>query len=136
MAQGDHIRVNRGFYWHHGIDCGDGTVIHLAGEPAQMASAVVERVPLNDFSLGGVVEIMMTPKAYAPDHVVARAESRVGTAGLPGFRAYDLVNNNCEHFAHWCCAGIGASQQVKIIGSFIGKAAAAFAAFVILRRMP
>ena len=24
MAKGDHIRVRRSGYWHHGIDCGDG----------------------------------------------------------------------------------------------------------------
>jgi len=27
MARGDHVRVKRRGYWHHGIDCGDGTVI-------------------------------------------------------------------------------------------------------------
>ena len=30
MAKGDHLYVDRGLgsFTHHGIDCGDGTVIH------------------------------------------------------------------------------------------------------------
>ncbi len=44
MARGDHIRVYRTLYWHHGIDAGDGTVIHLSGEPGRSRTARVQRV--------------------------------------------------------------------------------------------
>ena len=47
-----------------------------------------------------------------------RAESRIGE------RAYNLLWNNCEHFANWCATGIAWSQQVlvalrKIIGAVL-----------------
>ncbi len=28
MPKGDHIYIHKGLIEHHGIDCGDGTVIH------------------------------------------------------------------------------------------------------------
>lgn len=136
MAQGDHIRVNRGLYWHHGIDCGDGTVIHLAGELLDTASALVVRAPMDDFARGGAVEVMDAPRAYVPELIVARAESRLGTPGLPGFCSYEIVSNNCEHFARWCCVGVGTSCQVKQTLRFAGKVAAAVAALLLLRRFP
>jgi Lecithin retinol acyltransferase len=37
-----------------------------------------------------------------------RAESRIGE------RAYNLLCNNCEHFANWCVTGIAWSQQVLV----------------------
>ena len=45
MSAGDHILVKRmgGAYQHHGIDMGDGTVIHFSGEPFHRAEAKVRR---------------------------------------------------------------------------------------------
>ena len=49
MARGDHIYVYRYFpgfqYTHHGIDCGDGTVIHYSEE-------IIERIAIQEFSQG------------------------------------------------------------------------------------
>lgn len=44
---------------------------------------------------------------YSPDVTMARAKSRVGE------KAYDLINNNCEHFALWCKTGVSTSFQVR-----------------------
>ncbi len=44
---------------------------------------------------------------YSPEETIARAESRLGEEG------YDLVGNNCEHFAVWCKTGIEKSYQVE-----------------------
>ena len=57
MAAGDHIAVlRRRFhifrYWHHGIDIGDGTVIHLTAEPSKK-DATVQSTSLEDFLKGG-----------------------------------------------------------------------------------
>ena len=38
---------------------------------------------------------------------VERAESRLGE------HKYNLLFNNCEHFASWCKTGVSESQQVK-----------------------
>jgi hypothetical protein len=39
--------------------------------------------------------------------VVQRAESRLGQSN------YNLLFNNCEHFATWCKTGVSDSQQVR-----------------------
>ncbi len=46
-------------------------------------------------------------KLYSPEETVQRARSRLGQTG------YDLVKNNCEHFAIWCKTGIHESHQVN-----------------------
>ena len=62
MAAGDHIAVlrHRWFhiirYWHHGIDVGDGTVIHLTGP--RKKDAEVTRTSLEEFLKGGAKVIV------------------------------------------------------------------------------
>ncbi|MBD3881928.1 lecithin retinol acyltransferase family protein [Phormidium tenue FACHB-886] len=109
MAKGDQIYVMRPFagldavYEHHGIDCGDGTVIHYykgGGDP------VIERTTLETFARGTPIYTKKVPIAYIPDVVVERAESRLGE------RDYNLLTNNCEHFVNWCKTGQNTSQQL------------------------
>jgi hypothetical protein len=108
MAKGDHLWVNRGFYTHHGIDAGDGTVIHFAGKPAlHMHEACIVRTTAAEFAGGRRVRVRRHEGADHPDVVLARAESRVGESG------YRLLRNNCEHFATWCCTGRASSEQVR-----------------------
>ena len=38
MAIGDHIKVHRDFYWHHGIDVGDGHVVSISPEGVLLQS--------------------------------------------------------------------------------------------------
>jgi hypothetical protein len=56
MARGDHIFVRRlgGLYSHHGIDCGDGSVIHYWGD-ASWSTRVV-RSEVHRFAGGGKIE--------------------------------------------------------------------------------
>lgn len=105
MGVADHIRVNRGVYWHHGIDVGDGTVIHYTGEVAQKTGAAIQRTPLSVFLDGGELEIVAYAVVPDPSAVIDRALSRLGEA------KYNLAFNNCEHFATWCRTGEHFSQQ-------------------------
>lgn len=120
MARGDHIWVIRPLkYTHHGIDCGDGTVIHFTGEPGKKSDAAVARTPLAEFALDSVVhQREYSNRKDEPDVVVGRAESKLGS------RDYNLVTNNCEHFATWCCTGRIASQQVRMTTSLTSSGAA------------
>lgn len=43
MTKADHIYVHRLGYTHHGIDMGDGTVIHYTGEVGRKQAAAVRR---------------------------------------------------------------------------------------------
>ncbi len=109
MARGDHIRARRFGYWHHGIDCGDGTVIHYEGEVFRAKFAKIRRVTMREFARNGDVRTVAESFTYDPDTVVGRAESRLGESGYCAFA------NNCEHFARWCATGICESRQVDRI---------------------
>ena len=110
MAKGDRIYAYRnlwnvdGLYQHHGIDCGDGTVIHY-----RKPSETIERTSLETFARGNPIYVAEYGDGfgYIPDVVVERAESRLGE------RKYNLLFNNCEHFANWCKTGVSESKQVK-----------------------
>lgn len=109
MARGDQIYVLeplanfQGVYEHHGIDCGDGSVIHL-----RKYNKVITRTPFFEFTSGKKVYVKDYPLAFVPDVVVRRAESRLGEEAN-----YNLLFNNCEHFATWCKVGRAYSLQVR-----------------------
>ncbi len=95
MARGDHIYVHRHGYTHHGIDCGNGTVVHYTGEVGQKANASVRRTPIDQFAKGSVIKVREYGTCDPPDIVIQRAESRLNET------KYSLIFNNCEHFATW-----------------------------------
>jgi hypothetical protein len=110
MAKGDQIYVFRellnlqGVYEHHGIDCGDGNVIHY-----RKPSETIEATPFLTFSKGNPVYLKQYPLdfCFIPDVVVYRAKTRLGE------QKYNLLFNNCEHFATWCKTGISNSKQIR-----------------------
>lgn len=105
MAIGDHLYVRRGFrYSHHGIDCGDGTVIHHIREQRKL---YVARTSLEEFAAGSRVRVRAYAGRLSAEDAVRNAESRLGSTD------YSLVRNNCEHFAAWCSTGRARSVQVR-----------------------
>jgi hypothetical protein len=121
MARGDQIYVMRpflgreGVYEHHGIDCGDGTVIHYR----KVGEATISRTSIESFAAGNPIFVKHQPASYIPDIVMQRAESRLGE------QRYNLVSNNCEHFANWCKTGLNESQQLNNFGLGMGGIGAA-----------
>ena len=109
MALGDQIYVWRqlakidGVYQHHGIDIGDGSVIHY-----RKPSEIIEQTSWEIFSRGNKVYIRQYPQGFSflPEFVTKRAISRLGENN------YNLLFNNCEHFATWCKTGISRSKQI------------------------
>ena len=106
MAKGDHIWVQRRGYTHHGVDAGDGTVIHYTGTPWKRTGPI-ERWTLEKFAKGAPVNFV---GGDDPDVALERAESRIGED------SYNLATNNCEHFARWCVEGDPRSPQVATVG--------------------
>ncbi|MEA5507999.1 lecithin retinol acyltransferase family protein, partial [Halotia wernerae UHCC 0503] len=100
--RGNHVYYNCSAYNHHGIDCGDGTVIHYTKSRGE-----ISRISWGDFASGMTVCIKEYGQCDTPDVVIWRAESRLGE------NTYDLFDNNCEHFATWCKTGIHTSEQVR-----------------------
>ena len=121
MAKGDHIYVRRLGYTHHGVDCGDGTVIHFTGEPFRKTTSSIERTPMAEFGKGSRVRTRAYRKRDRPEVTMDRAESRLG------FPGYNVAFNNCEHFATWCCTGEFKSRQVRNVAR--GAKGAATAGF-------
>ena len=138
MARGDRLRVERRLagstvaYMHHGIDVGDGTVVHARPDDfrSPLAGGRVEQTSLAEFADGGSVLVTTEPPAaYPPDEIVARAIEHVGREG------YCPVVDNCEHFATWCATGERSSRQVDIVLARISGAATRVAAVVSARRL-
>lgn len=110
MAKSDHIYVHCPGLTHHGIDCGDGSVIHYEGKHK---SGRICRISKKDFALGNTIHVKEYGKCYSDDEVVRRAEGRLGEKG------YDLFSNNCEHFVYWCKTGKDKSEQVANVQGWV-----------------
>ncbi|NBV46195.1 MAG: hypothetical protein EBR86_11310 [Planctomycetia bacterium] len=136
MARGDRLAVPRWLsatgvpYTHHGIDLGDGTVVHAQPhDPARLfAGGCVVRTSLGDFAAGAPVRHVTEPAAAFPaEEVARRAEAAVGRDG------YCPVGDNCEHFASWCATGAPHSRQTAILRDRAGAVAARLATILSAR---
>jgi hypothetical protein len=96
---GEHIRTRKGGRWTHAIDCGDGTVIHLA-ENGDGAARVL-RTYRPEFVAGAeAVEVVRhRERTFAAKEIVARAYSRISLAALAA------MFRDSEAFAEWCATG-------------------------------
>jgi hypothetical protein len=113
MAKGDHIYYPMSSYmgmaYHHGIDCGDGTVIHY-DRKKEGSKEIICRVSKYQFfqaAKGEEIRIKEYGKCDSPEVVVARAISKLDE------QKYWLFTNNCEHFAYYCKTGEYKSEQVN-----------------------
>ncbi len=105
MAAADHLQVPRqhGLFNHHGIDLGDGTVAHY------LEGREILRSPREEFSRGlGITVVDYPTGGCSPAGVTMRR-----AMGRLGEQNYNLLFNNCEHFAHWCKTGRHRSNQVE-----------------------
>ncbi|MEY3462562.1 MAG: hypothetical protein RLZZ468_340 [Cyanobacteriota bacterium] len=105
MARADHLEVPRrhGLFHHHGIDLGDGSVAHyLEGREILRSSSEA-------FSQGQPIRVVAygDGSCSPPGVTLRRAMGRLGEQN------YNLLFNNCEHFAHWCKTGRHRSRQVE-----------------------
>jgi len=105
LAAADHLQVPRqhGLFNHHGIDLGDGSVAHF------LEGREILRSPLAEFSQGQPLTVIEHNNASPPRVTLQRALSRIGEQN------YNLLFNNCEHFATWCKTGRHRSDQVNSV---------------------
>ena len=105
MAAADHLQVPRqhGLFHHHGIDLGDGTVAHY------LEGREILRSSTDDFSQGQPLTVIAHADASPTRVTLQRAMSRIGE------QDYNLLFNNCEHFATWCKTGRHRSGQVDSV---------------------
>ena len=103
MGAADHLEVTRhnGLYKHHGIDLGDGTIAHY------LEGREIIRSSITDFCRGQSFRKIIHKNASPNGLTLRRAMSRIGE------KNYNLLFNNCEHFANWCKTGRHRSNQME-----------------------
>lgn len=107
---GDMIRISFGNFYHYGIFVSEQEVIQFGLPPfdgllnRKFEDIAVCVSDIDTFSGGRVVEVASVEKAdkkkrLAPKKTVRLARERLGEHG------YDILHNNCEHFARYCYFG-------------------------------
>ena len=133
LYPGDIIGIKRPLgYEHFAVYAGEGRVIHFAARDGDFGDASIHEAPLSEFldgqrdffvldfscahvELDGGTQTLPyddLPRIYSAEETLERARS-VLRGNEYGFnKHYDLVSNNCEHFAIWCKTGQIRSYQV------------------------
>ena len=114
---GNQIRVNRGFYYHHGIYEDDDHIYQYAakeGSEVSQENALIICTNLKTFAKDGEVEARdyneeELKKLRPKEEIIKTAKNMLGT----GLGEYNLVTNNCEHFSNYCAFGKKESNQVN-----------------------
>ena len=104
---GDMLRTKVQFYHHYDIFVSESEVIQfgLPNDPLQSARQIrVLSTDVLTFLQGGDLEVMVPDRSTrkqmrTPEQIVAIARQRIGEGG------YDILHNNCEHFANDCVFG-------------------------------
>ncbi len=120
---GDHIRVKVNGYYHHGIYIGNDEVVEF-GHPFDMyqdhSEIRVIKSKVEEFLNGGFLEVRQYSKKelktkFSYEKTIELALDKLGEGD------YNLLYNNCEHFANFCVFGIKESKQVENIHEKIRK---------------
>ena len=142
LYPGDIIGIKRPLgYEHFAVYAGNGRVIHFAARDGDFGDAAIREAPIADFldgqsdffvldfscahvELDGDTQTLPyddLPRIYSAEETLQRAKS-VMQGNEYGFdKHYDLVSNNCEHFAIWCKTGQIRSYRVsRFIKSIFG----------------
>ena len=118
-SRGDMLRVKLGSIYHFGIYVSDDEVIQFGLAPSRrtlLRDSEVEVLAsdIDTFLSGGDLEVCEfdrkeKKKLRSPDEVISYARSKIGTKG------YNILYNNCEHFANECMSGEHISLQADAV---------------------
>jgi hypothetical protein len=98
---------------HYGVYDGYGGVFHFNGITPE--DAYIHYSLLAEFGKGGIVNVDPCIKVFSPNEIVERASSKLGE----NFGGFNLITNNCEHFAKWCATDVRQSSQAAASQSFV-----------------
>lgn len=143
IERGDHIRVGRCCYWHHGIYVNESRVIQFGGGIGDKYNANIDAVTLAEFAHGRAVQVVThSPRSRivgpvgppgVPDEIVHRAEWLLNNHPP---NHYNLVGWNCEHLATFCVNGSRESSQVRHVFVVLGSLTLPGAALLTTIRRP
>ena len=115
---GDMIRISFGNFYHYGIFVSEEEVIQFGLPPFEgLLNRKFEDITvcvsdIDTFSGGRVVEVASMEKSdkekrLSPKKTVKLAREKIGEKG------YDILHNNCEHFARYCYFGKKACEVTE-----------------------
>ncbi len=114
-ALGDMVRVKIRDIYHYGIYVNDGEVIQFGPPPSERVAKKDSEIEviatdIDAFLIGGFLEVAEFDKKErkknrSPEDTVSYARSKLGTRG------YNILYNNCEHFANECISGVAVCSQ-------------------------
>ena len=114
LLECDHIAAWRSGYFHHGIYVGNSVVIEFTND------SKVRPITYDKFRVTS--EVYRVPyeshQCYTREEVVGRAHLYVAK----GYGKYNLLENNCEHFAFFIKTGKPSSVQAflaKLGGAYL-----------------
>ena len=149
LRPGDIIGVSRMLYDHYAIYVGNNRVVHYAAPDNEIGrNATIHEADFDEFMGSGKTYFILSfcgkypvrvhsstsftvtdsyrqlyrpvnhsgkinYRIFTPEETIKRAYSRIGET------RYNLLTNNCEHFALWCKTGIAMSSQVEIFKSLV-----------------
>ncbi len=125
---GDLLRVKRNAgYYHFGIASSSNTVIHFTGANGDLApdegGIMIRETSLNKFVSGDELEAKNSCRSpFNPKEIVSRARNFLGQTTFRG-KPYNVVTNNCEHFARYIFEGAPESLQTEITVDNVKKTA-------------
>jgi len=132
VLPGDIIGIDRTGYEHYGIYCGNNQVIHFTSENSDVSARhnVIVETGMSVFMRGQLrffvldIDRLIADKdvftyllakegkqyrIFGGSETVQRARSMLGKTD------YDLLYNNCEHFAMWCKTGVPEMNQLRLL---------------------
>lgn len=112
-------------YQHYGVYIGYKRIIHYV-KGNHILDGIIAETSIDEFCKGDTLYIAeedtllsifqeseLVATFFGPRKTVLRAKELIGT------KEYDLLENNCEHFAIWCKTGLKKSTQVSFEGILV-----------------
>lgn len=117
--KGDLLRVHRQLgYYHFGVAVSEDRVIHFSAPEQDITDKTKMRIietPLKDFLKGDELEVWQPyDSSFSREEVVKRAKKHVNSNRFRN-KYYNVVTNNCEHFARYCYYDKNESKQVVTV---------------------
>lgn len=116
---GDMIRIRLGSLYHYGVFVSEDEVFQFGYPPLpefkeKNQNITVGAVSIDEFSGGKIIEVAVLDRKekkrrIPPEKTVQIARSKAGEGG------YNILHNNCEHFAYECVFGEKRSTQEEYI---------------------
>ncbi len=111
---GTEVWAQRVGYHHAGVYVGNGEVVHVHAEPAEVMAAhaqgkapvQIERTSIDEFANGAAVKAGPNKTTMVGAKAVKRALAKEGSTW-----AYDPQEHNCQHFSSWVVTGSASSPE-------------------------